>query len=432
MTRRAVRLFLLCCVAASFLAAMFPKQANAQVLYGSITGVITDQSGAVVPGAQVTITNEDTGLKRTTTTDATGRYRTLDLPQGSYTIEVSSSGFKPLKKTNVSVTIGQVNVQDLQLELGAVSQEVTVQGTAAVLQTQKADVHTEISSYAVENLPVNVYRNFQTIETLAPGVFSDSVIKNSYPNSPADTPDRSLSINANGLPERINTTRVDGATNLFVWLPNHMVIVPPIETIQEVNVQTATFDVEKGLTAGVATDVVTKSGTNELHGSLYGFHTDQAIDARNVFDHTPRTPKHIINNDGFTLGGPIKKNKLFFFGNWDRTAERTSEAYFDLIPPTNFRQGNFNDQLGDPLFDANGNPINVCTTEGTTVQLQEGMVFDPTTGNPNTGVGRCVFSSGGQLNVIPSGRVNSGASNFWALLPGPNVPGAFTSNTAEN
>jgi hypothetical protein len=423
-----------CLFAIGFSTSFFVQRLQAQVLYGSLTGAVTDQTGAVLPGAQVTISNDRTGLTRQATTDSTGRYRVLDLPEGTYTIDVSASGFKPLKKTNVVVTIGQVNAEDLQLQVGALSQKVTVQGSAAVLQTEKSDVHTAISSYAIENLPVNVYRNFQTVELLAPGVFSDSTIRNSYPNSPADTPDRSLSINTNGLPERINTTRVDGATNLFVWLPNHMVVVPPIETIQEVNVQTASFDVEKGLTAGAATDVVTKSGTNELHGSLYAFHTDQALDARNLFDHTPRAPKHIINNDGFAVGGPIKKNKLFFFGNWDGLWERTSEAFFDLIPPVNYRTGDFSSALGAPLFNAAGNPINVCTTEPipTTVQLQQGMVFDPATGNPTDGTGRCVFSSAGAVNVIPPGRINTGASNFWALLPPPNVPGPFTSTTADN
>jgi hypothetical protein len=432
MSLRAVRLPLLCFLVTCFLVAMFPRPAHAQVLYGSVTGSVMDQTGAVVPGAQVTITNDATGLKRQATTDPTGRYRVLDLPEGTYTIDVSASGFRPLKKTNITVIIGQVNEQDLQLEVGALTQEVTVQGTAAVLQTQKADVHTTISSYAVENLPVNVYRNFQMIEVLAPGVFSDSAIKNNYPNSPADTPDRSLSINTNGLPERINTTRVDGATNIFVWLPNHMLVVPPIDTIQEVNVQTSTFDVEKGLTAGAATDVVTKSGTNEIHGTLYGFHTDQALDARNLFYYAPKKGKHIINNDGATLGGPIKKNKLFFFGNWDLLAERTAEVIYDLIPPMNYRGGDFNSALGLPLVDATGKPITVCTTEGATVPLQQGMVFDPATGDPNTAVGRCVFSSGGKLNVIPQNRLNQGAQNYWALLPAPNMPGPFTSTITSN
>ncbi|MFB3922942.1 MAG: TonB-dependent receptor [Terriglobia bacterium] len=405
----------------------FSQPVHAQVLYGSVVGTITDQSGAVVPGVQVTITNDSTGFKRQATSDTTGVYRLLDLPQGTYTLEVSASGFKPLKHTNVSVLIGQVNAQDVQLQVGAVTQEVTVQASTAVLQTEKADVHTTVTSFAIDNLPTDPYRNFQTASLLAPGVFSDSQITRSYPNSYADTPERSLNIDANGLPPRINTTRVDGATNLFIWLPNHMLVIPPQDTIQEVNVQTSNYDVEKGLTAGVATDVVTKSGTNDLHGTLYGFHSDNALDASNVFyPGDQRKAKHIVNQDGGTIGGPIKKNKLFFFANWEGLFERNNVSTATLLPPvaagstiSNWRGGDFSSALGEPLFDSDGNPIMVPTTEGGSVQLQQGMVFDPTTGNPD-GTGRAVFSSNGALNVIPADRLNQGAMAFWNLVPTPN------------
>ena len=202
-----------------------------------------------------------------------------------------------------------------------------MQASAVVLQTQKADVHTEISSYAVQNLPLSTYRNFQATELLAPGVFSTSGISNSYPNSIADTPERSFEINSNGLPAHDNITRVDGATNLFIWLPDHMLVVPPQESVEEVNVQTANYDVEKGLTAGAAVDVVTKSGTNQLHGSLYGFHTDDALNATNWYNHGSNTG--ILNNDGVAIGGPIKKDKLFFFGNWDGSWQHQAEGYTD-------------------------------------------------------------------------------------------------------
>jgi carboxypeptidase family protein/TonB-dependent receptor-like protein len=425
-----------------FLAPFIVQRLHAQVLYGSLTGAVTDQTGAVLPGAQVAISNDRTGLKRQSTTDSTGRYRVLDLPEGTYTIEVSATGFKPLKKTNIAVTIGQVNAEDLQLQVGALSQEVTVQGSATVLQTEKSDVHTTISSFAIDNLPTDPYRNFQTVELLAPGVFSDSQITKSYPNSYADTPERSLNIDANGLPPRINTTRVDGATNLFIWLPNHMLVIPPQDTIQEVNVQTSNYDVEKGLTAGVATDVVTKSGTNELHGTLYGFHSDNALDASNVFypGNLPKA-KHIVNQDGGTVGGPIQKNKLFFFANWEGLFERNNYSASATLPPvadgstiSNWRGGDFSSSLGAPLFDALGNPINVCTTGGGITQLQEGMVFDPTSGNPD-GSGRCVFSSGGILNVVPSNLLNPGATAFNALIPTPNYfpqGHVFNSNTSSN
>jgi hypothetical protein len=400
-------------------------RSHAQVLYGSVTGTVTDPSGAVVAGAPVTITNQATGLKRQTTTDADGTYRVLDLPQGTYTIEVAATGFKPLKVANVSVVIGQVNAKDLQLQVGTATQEVTVEESADVLQTQKADVHTEISSYAVENLPLSTYRNFQATELLAPGVFSVSGISNSYPNSIADTPERSFEINSSGLPGHDNTTRVDGATNIFIWLPDHMLIVPPQESIAEVNVQTSNYDVEKGLTAGAAMDVVTKSGTNQLHGSIYAFHTDNAFNAKNWFDKSNNTG--ILNNDGVTVGGPIKKNKLFFFANWDGSWQHAAEGFNDIIPTDDMKAGDFSKYLGAVVPG-----VSVCTTAGGTVPLQQGMVFDPSTGNPD-GTGRCVFSSGGQLNVIPANRLNAGAMAFNKLIPEPNVNlGLITSNTPFN
>ncbi len=428
------RLMVSCLMGAAVLGFISAQRLHAQVLYGSVVGTVTDPSGAAVPGAQVTITNVGTGLARQATTNSTGNYSITDLPEGEYTLGVSAKGFKPLKKTDIRVVIGSVNEQNAQLAVGSVTQEVTVKGSAAVLQTQKTNVHTTISSTAIQNMPLNIYHNYQALELLTPGTYSlDNLCQNCLPNAIADTPDRSFAINTNGLPQHINTTRVDGATDVFLWLPDHAVIIPPAATIQEVNVQTATFGVRTGLTAGAATNVITKSGTNHLHGSLYGYDINDRLMAQNTFVHVAHKPKLIQNNLGFTLGGPIKKNKLFFFGNWDGYFQREDAADLNLIPLGDMRSGNFSNYLGAKMFDASGNPINVCTTEGTTVQLQEGMVFDPTTGNPATGQGRCVFSSGGQLNVIPANRMYSGASSFWKLMsafePNQNVPFITNQNT---
>jgi hypothetical protein len=429
-----MRLWLACFMGVVAFGFLSVQRLEAQVLYGSVVGTVTDQSGASVPGAQVTITNAGTQLTRQATTNSTGNYSITDLPEGNYTLDVTAKGFKVLKKTSIRVVAGSVNEQDAQLQIGAVTQQVTVKGSAAALQTQKTNVHTTISSAAIQNLPLNMYHNYQTLELLTPGTYSlDNLCQNCLPNAIADTPDRSFAINTNGLPQHINTTRVDGSTDVFLWLPDHMVIVPPAATIQEVNVQTANFGVRTGLTAGAATNVITKSGTNQFHGSLYGYLINDRLIAQNTFVHVAHKPKLIQNNDGFTLGGPIIKNKLFFFGNWDGYFQRQDAANQFLIPLADMRNGNFSNYLGAKMFDASGNPINVCTTEGTTVQLQEGMVFDPTTGNPATGQGRCVFSSGGQLNVIPANRMYAGATSFWQLMnayqPNQNVPFITNQNT---
>ncbi len=423
-------------VAVAVLGLCSTQRLNAQVLYGSVGGTVTDQSGAVVPGASITIVNDNTGFTRNTTSASAGDYSLTSLPLGTYTLTVTAQGFKPTKQTGIAVTAGSLNQQNVQLSVGATTQQVTVSGAAATLQTQKTDVHTTISNYAVQNLPLNIYHNFQSVELLAPGVVSLSSISGSYPNSLADTPDRSFAINSNGLPQHINTSRVDGATDVFLWLPDHMVIVPPASSVEEVNVQTSNFNVQKGLTAGAATDVITKSGTNQFHGNIYGYHTDAALDAQNALVHTAsgKKPKNIQNNDGVAIGGPIVKNKVFFFGNWDGFFQRQNAADQNLIPPTDMRTGDFSSYLGAPLYSdaAHTTPINVCTVSGGTTQLREGMIFDPTTGDPNTGAGRCAFDN----NVIPAGRMYQGATNFWQLMapytPNTPVPGGFNENTSIN
>ena len=256
MQSRVVSVSAFCLIVIAILGFGTVQRLNAQVLYGSVAGTVTDQTGAVVPNAAITIVNDNTGLTRNTTSGSAGDFRIIDLPAGTYTLSVTAQGFKPVKQTGIRVSVGSINQQNVQLSVGAVTQTVTVSGAAATLQTQEANVHSTISNYAVQNLPLNIYHNFQSVELLAPGVVSLSAITGNYPNSLADTPDRSLAINSDGLPQHINTSRVDGATDVFLWLPDHMVIVPPAATVQEVNVQTANYNVQKGLTAGetVVTD----------------------------------------------------------------------------------------------------------------------------------------------------------------------------------
>ncbi|MGH9449270.1 MAG: TonB-dependent receptor, partial [Terriglobia bacterium] len=408
------------------------QRLDAQSLYGSMSGTVTDQSGAVIPGAAITIINQDTHLTRSTTTGSAGDYRVIDLPAGTYTVRVAAKGFRTVSDTGVTVNIGSVSAQNVRLSLGAVTQAVTVNGSAATLQTETTDVHTTISKYAINNLPTSIYHNFQNFELLTPGLTSTTTITGSYPNSIADAPDRSLDINTNGLSAHINTTRVDGATDQFLWLPDHMVIVPPQASVEEVNVQTSNFSVQKGLTAGAATDVVTKSGTNQFHGQLYGYFTNASLDAVQDLVYEPTKPQYLVNNDGVAIGGPIKHNKLFFFGNWDGYYQREEAADIGLIPPTDMRQGNFSSYLGAPLYNANGTPATVCTTGGGTTQLLQGMVFDPQTGNPATGQGRCAF----QGNIIPANRMYQGSTNFWQLMapyvPNYNLGTPFNQFTADN
>ncbi|MBO0798612.1 MAG: carboxypeptidase regulatory-like domain-containing protein, partial [Blastocatellia bacterium] len=380
------------------------SSASAQVLYGSIVGNVTDQAGAVVPGAVVKVTDTSTGLSRQATADNSGNYSITNVLEGDYEIQVSAGGFKPLTQKGVSVRINTVSHVDFKLEVGGVTETVTVGASSPLLQTSKADVNTNLESQAIENLPLSGYRNFQSLMNLVPGATPGQ-----FQNAVIDTPQRDLTFNVNGQERNANNTRVDGAADILVTMPHHMVYVPPVESIQEVNISTNNFDAEQGITGGAAITVSTKSGTNEFHGSAFAYNANSATRAMTWDENRAGVtdkPKGNRNFDGGSIGGPIKKNKLFFFFDWEGTFERVGRSQLYSVPTDDFRTGDFSRTLGAPILNASGNPIMVPTTEGGSVPLQQGMIFDPFSGNAD-GTGRSVFSSGGRLNVIPAARLNA-------------------------
>ncbi len=371
---------------------LLARPAKAQVLYGSIVGTVTDQSGAVVPKAHVTISNAATGLRREVDADDGGFYSIVDVPEGAYDETVSATGFKPMTSRNVSVTVNTVTRQDVQLQVGAVTEQITVEATAAALQTEKTDVHTELGAVAVENLPLNQYRNFQALINLVPGATSGTSTQG-FQNAIADTPERALSFNINGTNRNNNNTRVDGAADVFVWLPHHAVYIPPAETVQEANVTTGSFDAEQGMAGGAAVTVITKSGTNQFHGVAFAYHQDQALRARQFFETSqvsPQKGKSILNDDGGTLGGPIKKDKLFFFGSWDGTFERDNRGRLFAVPTADIRSGDF-------------------SKTGT-------VIYNPNTGNPD-GTGRLPFPDQSHIPIDPI------AAKVLSFVPTPTLPG---------
>lgn len=404
-----------------FILTSIPAQrAVAQVLYGSLVGTVTDQTGAVVPGASVTATSAATGASRQGTTDAAGFYSISNLLEGTYNLSVSASGFKPYTQTSVNVSINTVTRVDANIQVGAVTETITVEASAAVLQTTKSDVNVNLESRAMENLPLSNYRNFQTLINLVPGATPAR-----FQNAITDTPGRALSTNINGQERGANNTRLDGSADILVTMPHHAVYVPPVESIAEVNISTNNFDAEQGMTGGAAVTVATKSGTNDFHGSVFAMHDNSALRAFLWDENRVRVakkPKGIRNIDGGSIGGPIKKNKLFFFADWEGTFERVNRARLSSVPTADFRGGDFSRMLGAQILDANGNPILVPTTEGGSVPLQEGMIFDPFTGTID-GFDRAVFSSGGLLNVIPTARLNGPTMTLLDLVPPPNLSG---------
>src|SRR3989442_5360032 len=311
------RVSVLCVVALSFLALICAQFAQAQVLYGLVSGTVTDQSGAGVPKAHAVVTNRATGVAREADADDNGHYTITDVAPGEYDLKVTASGFKPLTQTNLSVGANTVTIGDTKLQVGTVSEQVPVEASAVNLQTEKTDLHTELTSKAILDMPLNQYRNFQTLINLVPGA-TPGVFQNAI----ADTPERGLSTNINGTNRNNNNTRVDGAADVFVWLPHHAVYIPPAETVQEVNISTNNFDPEQGMTGGAAITVITKSGTNQYHGVGFEYFQNQALRARQFFETGPTKGESKLNDFGGTFGGPIKKDKLFFFGSYNGTYER--------------------------------------------------------------------------------------------------------------
>jgi len=377
--------------------------ADAQVLYGSLVGTVTDQAGAVVPGATVTITDKGTGQSREAVTDADGLYTIKNILPGTFDLKVTKQGFSTFSTVNLTITANNVARVDAAMKIGNVSEVVSVAATATVLQTESATVKAEISGKEIQAMPINNYRNYQSLINLVPGSTPAA-----FQNANTDTPERALTTNINGTARNNNNTRLDGAQSVNIWLPHHSAYVPPSESIQEVNISTNNFDAEQGLAGGAAVQVITKSGTNDFHGSAFAYHDNHFFRAKNAFYPTtvagrpnPNKPKNLRTIPGATIGGPVIKDKLFFFGSWEGMYERTIGDGFFTVPTPELRTGD----------------LSKTNTK----------IFDPLTGNLN-GTGREEFVNG----IIPTNRIHPAAARMLSLVPLPNLRDAAGSFLAVN
>jgi hypothetical protein len=370
------------------LALLTSAPANAQVLYGSIVGTVEDPTGAVVPGATVTITNPTTGATREIKADDQGRYSVPNLQAGSYELKVASQGFRTLTRTGIEISINTVTRVDAKLEVGQMTEQVTVSASTVALQTDKSDVRTELASQAITTMPLSGYRNYQQLINLVPGATPAN-----FQNAVVDTPGRALTTNVNGTARNTNNTLTDGAANINVWLPHHTAYVQPVESIETVNISTNSFDAEQGMAGGAAITVSTKSGTNDLHGVGFWFHNNQHLNTAPYFrSATYKLPLTIFNQGGGTIGGPIKKDKLFYFFSFERTMERTGYDGNYSVAPQDFRNGNFS------------NWTNV------------GIVYDPASAPMTNAAARTPFAN----NVVPQSRFNPIFPNIYKDAPLPN------------
>ena len=358
-----------------------------QAVKASLVGTITDSSGAVVPGADITITEVNTNFSRSATTNESGYYVFSNLNPGVYRVEAKLTGFKTAVKDKVEVLVNTTVRADLQLQPGAISEVVTVSAEAApLLQTDRSDIGRKIEARQMQELPIGGRnRNFQILVNLTPGTSPVTREHSEFFNA-----QDALATRVNGQSRYGNNVQIEGVDD------NHRTglltaLIPPIEALQTVDVTTSNYDAELGRAGGAVTNVVLKSGTNQFHGSAYEFNRVNALYARNFFS-TSDAPHSVFNQFGVTLGGPIKRDKTFFFADFMGVRDRRGNFNQVTVPTPAFRSGD----------------LSAAPT----------VIYDPATGNPD-GTGRTPFPN----NQIPDSRISPIAKRILALIPPPTSSG---------
>jgi hypothetical protein len=313
-----------------------------------ITGLVTDSTSAAVPGAEVTATHIETGTARKATTNATGSYTLPFLPTGTYRVDISRSGFRPVTRQDISLSLDQVVRVDFALELGAVNEAILVEAKAAPLESETSSLGQVVENKTIVTLPLNG-RNYTQLVGLIPGA---------APTTRARSSD-GMSINGNRVFQ--NSFLIDGIDNnnyiLGVDTDSTQAVHPSVDAIQEFKVDTANFSAEYGRAAGGVINVAIKSGSNEFHGSLFEFFRHDKLDANDFFSNRAGldSPPLRFNQFGGTLGGPIFRNRTFFFGSYQGTRQRRSDNQTVSVPTREMINGNFGSvNIYDPLNVVNG------------------------------------------------------------------------------
>lgn len=388
MLRLAVLLILLITAALS--------QASAQATSGTITGVVRDPQGGAVPDAAVKITEVNKGVSFDTNTNDLGYYTHARVPPGAYSLKVEKAGFKTFVRENLLLSVDSTVRMDVTLTLGQVTEEVVVTAAAPIVKSERADVSTALENRLIAQLPT-IGRNVANLQLLAPGA-----IRETGQVGLAENPQGSVSISSNGQPNGARNMQLDGVDNNENALGGN-VVIPTQDSVREFKITTSSWDAEFGRAGGAVTQIETKSGDNSLHGSAFEYLRNNVTNARNPFTEPDGPPPFKWNQFGGSLGGPIKKNKTFFFGDYQGQRQRLGSTTFDTVPTLPMRQGDFSQ-----LRDSNGNLI---------------PIFDPLTGNEN-GEGRQAFAG----NQIPSTRINPVAANLLNMLPAPTFPDRIENN----
>jgi hypothetical protein len=347
---------------------------SAQAVNGTILGTVVDATGAAVPNAQVTIVLTGQSALHTTVTNESGNFTEPDLPSGTYSVSVTAKGFKKETHENIALATNTTERVDFSLPPGDVNETVTVTTAPPLLQTDRADISTTIEARQIANLPLSSGNSFQSLLSTVPGnapvVFNNSQFYNA---------NNDLSVNSNGGSSYVNLYQIEGIDD-DQRTGIHIILVPPAAAIANVDITTNNFEAEFGRAVGAVVNVTLKSGTNNIHGSIFQNMENNGVNARNYFAQGPNG-RLVYNYTGGSIGGPILKDKLFIFGDFLRVSDHEETTFNTNIPYYNVQNGNLN--LGG----------------------YSGQVYDPNTGNTaacaagtaGCGTGRTPFTS----NLIP-------------------------------
>src|SRR6202140_3860932 len=422
----------------------------AQKTTGDIDGTVTDQSGAMLPGAALTLTDQATGAVRKTTSNAQGNFSFLNLPVGAYTITATKEGFKALSQKDVAVHVATVTTPTLGLEIGAATEMVTVEAKAVLLTTENGEVGGVRLAEQVSQLPLNG-RNFIELTTLMPGVAVGGGFDNKNKGLLAG-----VDISFSGAPADANQWQVNGSNNNDEGSQRTVLVYPSVDAIQEFKILRNSYGPEYGGAGGPQINLVAKAGGNGFHGDACEYGRNDKLDAANFFlgqqkancvvgDPICGKKNYLRRNDyGYTIGGPIKKDKAFFFWSEEWNKERRGQVRQAWIPTAAEQGGNFNDLAAariaagavinpggvfDPTSwnltkDKNGNSVN-CGGPGMPID-QSTTYLDPRNPTKDTytvpfGVNPTTGQPTGAGYVIPTARLSPGGQAYLSQLPAPNI-----------
>ncbi|PYV97999.1 MAG: hypothetical protein DMG86_17295 [Acidobacteria bacterium] len=382
---------------------------------GSLSGTVSDKTGSVVTGAKVTITSQSTGVARDAKTDDTGHYLVPLLPVAEYTIRVESQGFRPSEQKDIRLQVDEHREVNFTLAPGAVTENVEVSATEVAVRTSDPTLGQVITSQQVAQLPLNG-RNFVQLATLTPGTTQETnpdSFFNGGPSSEVSTRG-SFSLSVGGSRASSTDWLLDGNDNNELTAGG-IAVVPSIDAIQEFKVLTYNYSAQYGTRAGPTVLLNTKSGSNNLHGSLFEFFRNTVLDAQSFF--AASKEKFNLNQFGGSIGGPIKRDKTFFFFDYQGTRRRQGIPFTGQVPTVAMRNGDFSG--GPQLY----NPYSTHSS---------GTFRDPfqcdNAGNPLPVAPDGTQASGIPCNIIPPGLINPIAQQMINLYPLPNVPGTLVGN----